>query len=314
MLHILMTTLYIGGQAKESIMTTKVYFKEDDDIIEICKDNVFKAVFTKDTQASRIALSKLVSALIGREVSIIDILANEPPIDNIRDRQIRFDINCRAENGELVNVEMCFNPNPFEPVRLEFQTGKLFVGQDIRGKEKDFNDLKRTYQIAILAKEKFFSDDVIYHTFEYYDPDNNVFLNGKTRIITLELSKVSKIADKSINEMNIQELWAIFFRYLTDKTKRNIINKIVEREEGIAMASEVVMRISRDEEERARLLRDEMIELDWQSSMVIAKREGIKEGERIGESRGEKKQNRFVLDLIDQGLSTEEIKQRLEQQ
>ena len=85
-----------------------MYFDDSDDPIDICLDNVFKAVFTRNTYASQGALSKLISALIGREVSIIAISANEPPIDNLRDRQIRFDISCKAENGELINVEMSF--------------------------------------------------------------------------------------------------------------------------------------------------------------------------------------------------------------
>jgi hypothetical protein len=113
----------------------KLYFTEDDDPVDIRYDNVFKAVFTKNTPESQGALSKLVSALIGRELSIVAITANEPAPGNLRDRQIRFDINCRAENGELVNVEMGLNPARFEPVRLEFHAGKLFTGQEIRGKD-----------------------------------------------------------------------------------------------------------------------------------------------------------------------------------
>ena len=145
---------------------TRIYIDDSDDPIDICLDNVFKAVFTRNTPVSQGALSKLISALIGREVSIIAINANEPPIDNLRDRQIRFDINCKAKDGELINVEMSLNPDPFEPVRLEFHAGKLFTGQDIRGSDKYYNDLKQTYQIAILAKDRFFYDEVILHTFE----------------------------------------------------------------------------------------------------------------------------------------------------
>jgi hypothetical protein len=89
-----------------------MYFTENDDPIDIRRDNVFKAVFTKDIPASQKALGKLVSALIGREVAIVTIIANEPPIDDLRDRQIRFDIRCKAENGEPVNVEMSLSPNP----------------------------------------------------------------------------------------------------------------------------------------------------------------------------------------------------------
>jgi hypothetical protein len=74
-------------------------FDDADDPIDICMDNVFKAVFAREPPQSKTALSRLVSAFIGWEVSITDIKANEPPIDNLRDRQIRFDIDCGAENG-----------------------------------------------------------------------------------------------------------------------------------------------------------------------------------------------------------------------
>jgi predicted transposase/invertase (TIGR01784 family) len=225
---------------------------------------------------------------------------------------MRFDINCRAQNGERVNVEMSFNPAPFEPVRLEFYTGKLFIGQDISGTEKTYDDLKETYQIAILANEKFFRDEVFFHSFEYYDPVNQVSLNGRTRIITLELAKVEKIVEKPTAEMNIHELWAIFFEYLTDKSKRGKINEILEHEEGIAMASEVLMTISKDEIEQARLLSELKYELDTKSRIVHAKREGHREGHEEGRKEGEQKRNEYVLELIKQGFSLEEIKQQLQ--
>jgi len=78
-------------------------------------------VFTKETPESRGALSRLVSAFIGRGVSAVKITANEPAIDNLRDRQIRFDIACQTEKGELVNVEMSllsdFSDNTCYPSR-----------------------------------------------------------------------------------------------------------------------------------------------------------------------------------------------------
>ena len=300
---------------------------ENDDPLDIRKDNVFKAVFTRDTPESAEALSKLVSALIGRDITIVSIAANEPPPENVRDRQIRFDINCRAENGEVVNVEMSLNPDFFEPVRLEFYTAKLFMGQNIRGINKNFNDLKQTYQIAILAKKRFFPDSVFFHSFEYYDPIRKVSLNGRTQIITLELSKLDIIVKKPPCEMSISERWAVFFEYLTDKGKRDKINEILEYEEGIAMAGHVLMSVSRDEEERARLLRDEKIELDYQSKMVTAERIGYKRGHEKGQAEGhaeghekgrsegrvegQEENRRYILELINQGLSTEEIKQQL---
>jgi predicted transposase/invertase (TIGR01784 family) len=259
------------------VILTKVQFDDTDDPIDICYDNVFKAVFTKNSPESQGALSGLVSALIGREVSILTITANEPPIDNLRDRQIRFDINCKAENGELVNIEMSLNPDPFEPVRLEFHVGKLFTGQDIRGADKDYNDLKETYQIAFLVKERFFPDEVFLHNFEYYDPGHGISLNGRSRIITLELSKLGQVVEKPTEEMTAPEHWAVYFRYLRDRSKRKKINEILGFEEGIAMASKVLMTISQDEIERARLMSEYKYQLDTQSKIVHAKRENTKE-------------------------------------
>ena len=294
---------------------TKTYFDDSDDLIDIRYDNVFKSVFTRETPASQGALSKLVSALIGREVTILTLKANEPPVDDLRNRQIRFDINCETENGELINVEMTFNPDPFEPVRLEFYAGKLFSGQDIRGADKDYRDLKQTYQIAILGKECFFPDEVIQHSFEYYDKEHGVSLNGKTRIITLELPKMDKVIDKPIEEMNAVEHWGIFFQYLTDMGQRRKINEIIEREEGIAMASEILMSISKDEVEKARLRSEYKYQLDLQSQVVHAKRQGRQEGLQEGEAKGRQEgkqegrleERKETLKLLKSGKSLEEI-------
>ena len=103
-------------------------------------------------------------------------------------------------------------------------------------------------------------------------------MQGRSRIITLELSKVEKAAEKPVGEMTAQEQWAFFFRYLTDKSQRRKINELVEREEGIAMASEVLISISKDEVERARLMSEYKYVVDTQSKVVHAKREGIQQG------------------------------------
>jgi predicted transposase/invertase (TIGR01784 family) len=264
----------------------KIYFTENDDILDIRDDNVFKAVFTKDMPASRAALGKLISALAGRELRIVTITANEPPIDDLRDRQIRFDINCKAENDELINVEMSLNPKPFEPVRLEFHVGKLFIGQDIKGKDRNYNDLKPAYQIAILAEKRFFHDDIPLHAFEYYDPAHKVSLNGRSRIITLELSKLGEVVKKPIETMNTPELWGVYFQYLPDKSKRGMINEIIACEEGIAMASEVLITISKDEREQAWLRSREKYILDTQSNLSWERQEARTEGRAEGHAEG----------------------------
>jgi predicted transposase/invertase (TIGR01784 family) len=293
-----------------------IQFDEADDLIDICLDNVFKAVFARDTPESQSALSAFLSAVTGRELTVITITANEPPIDNLRDRQIRFDINCKARAGELVNVEMSLNPDACEPVRLEFHAGKLFTGQDIRGLDKSYDDLKAAYQIAVLAKERFFADEEFLHHFEYYDPARRITLGGRSRIITLELSKLEQIIEKPAGVMSAPEHWAVFFRYLTDKSRREKINEVLGYEEGIAMASEVLLRISKDEVERARLMSEYKYVVDTQSKVVQARREGLQKGIQEGLQKGlqkgiregeQKKAIEFAQKLKNRGVAAEQI-------
>jgi hypothetical protein len=61
------------------------------------------------------------------------------------------------------------------------------------------------------------------------------------------------------------------------------------------MASEVLMTISRDEVERARLRSEEKYVLDTQSKLVNAKREGRQEGEQK------------IINLLKSGKLPEEI-------
>ena len=267
----------------------RIYLDEQEDLIDICMDNVFKAVFTKETPESLGALAKLLLVLTGREVESVSIIANEPPIENLRDRQVRFDMQCKSSEGDYFNVEMSMNPDKFEPVRLEYYAGKLFTGQDIRGTGRTYRDLKEAYQIAFLANKRFFEDGEFLHKFEYYDSDRHVFLGGRSRIITIELSKLDTLEGRGALEMSAAERWAYYFRYLRDKGKRDTVNEILNYEEGIAMANKVLIHISRDERERARLMSEYKYLVDTQSKVEEATREGMLEGERKGMLEGERK-------------------------
>jgi predicted transposase/invertase (TIGR01784 family) len=280
-------------------------------VLDIRYDPVFKAVFTRDTAKSRGALSDLISALIGRTVAVETIAANEPSIDDLRQRYLRFDITCKTEKGELVNVEMSFNPGKDELMRFEYYAARLFTGQNLHGKEKRYEDLKETYQIAILAKEQFFPDKNLTHNFLYYDPDTRVSLGGKTRIITVELVKTKPIVDKPVKGMTNAELWAVFFQYLTDEEKRAKIIEIINHEEGIAMAAETLGTFTQNELEYIRQTTLLKRELDYQSDMAHdrermakARDNGLQEGLTKGRNEANLENARKMKTM---GLLTEQI-------
>jgi predicted transposase/invertase (TIGR01784 family) len=249
-----------------------IQFSEAEELLDLRYDHVFKAVFARNSKASRIALSDLISALIGRIVSVETITANEPPVEWAGDRRMRFDISCTAQTGELINIEMSFDPGSFVPERFEFHEAKLFIGQDIIGNNEGYSKLKEAYQITILSDDRFFPDDALIHTFQYYDPDNRVSLNGKTRIIIMELVKAGRVIEKPVSEMSEYEAWAAFFRYLTEKEKRGKINEIVKAKEGIAMASEALGTISPELREYFFRISEEKYYLDTLEKRLQAER------------------------------------------
>jgi len=59
--------------------------------------------------------------------------------------------------------------------------------------------------------------------------------------------------------------------------------------------------------EYARLSKEIKRQQDYQSDMAYAERRGLK----IGREEGEKKSRQYFLELLNQGLSIEEIKERL---
>jgi predicted transposase/invertase (TIGR01784 family) len=288
----------------------KVFFDYEDYIIDPCWDGVFKAIFTKDRPESRGALQKLLSAIIGRDLAVLTITANEPPVDSIKERQIRYDINCKFDSGELCNIEMTLDPDAFELIRLEYYSSKLFVSQDIRGRKKTYNDLRHTYQISLIVNATMINDDNEFaHHFQYYDKERGVSLNGRTHIIVLELSKLEETARKPVTEMTSLERWALFFKLTTDKGKRELVNEIIMCEEGIAMAGEVLLTISKDEKERARLTSEYKYAVDMQSKMVGARREG----EAVGEARGRQEEKMETVGrLLKKGYSEADVADAME--
>jgi predicted transposase/invertase (TIGR01784 family) len=108
------------------------------------------------------------------------------------------------------------------------------------------------------------------------------------------------LLDKPVPEMAAAERRAFYFRYITDKDKRDKINEIIAFEEGIEMASEVLMTISRDEIERARLLSEYKYEIDTQSRIATA----LKKGEQTGEQR---KALEIARNMKSLGITTDQI-------
>ena len=92
---------------------------------------------------------------------------------------------------------------------------------------------------------------------------------------------------------------------------RSSINDILQKEAEIGMAGETLMEITQEDREWARQLSEEKYILDRQNELVHAKREGLQEGFEKEQKVLAEERLRF-LEMLNQGLSVEEIKQRLQ--
>jgi predicted transposase/invertase (TIGR01784 family) len=252
-------------------------------IPDVRYDPVFKAVFANDKNPkSRAALSGLISAITGRELTVLTLSQNEPATGFLKEKQIRYDINCELADGTRCNVEVTIHPFSCENLRIEYYAAKTHTGQPTKGKH--FSEIVRTYQISIL-NESILNDDEYLHVFRFCDSDRHISLEGHISIFTVELPKARKIAkSKAVSDMTPAERWAAYFLYNADRTKfgRKLLEEIREKEEGVNMATEMARGFSAEENRYFQQMSEE--KYVWERFNLIAESED--RGIKIGEDRG----------------------------
>jgi len=88
----------------------------------------------------------------------------------------------------------------------------------------------------------------------------------------VELTKLNEVLKKPVEEMTDMERFSVFLRYAEHPDYREVVNKVIESREGLAVAGEMLMSISKDERERA-IFRNRRIALaDQESNMITAVR------------------------------------------
>jgi len=237
---------------KKALLQQVFEIDVDSDLFDPRLDYVAKRIFTAETAESKKALIAFLNAAlqIYEKNKIVDLSVISPviPVDNIKNKKPVFDIRVRFANGEQAIVEMEFHKKDDFKRRSQFIISRAYSSQDISG--KTFADLKKCYLICIMNYPLFKTDNKYYRDIMFRD-ENGVPLTDDEVIIFLELSKIESLLEKPVEKLTDIEKWMIFFRYATDKSKREMLNKILEKEEGIGMAVQILERMSLSEEERA---------------------------------------------------------------
>lgn len=153
------------------------------------RDVVFKTIFSKDIEEASIARNSLISAFLRRKVTESVVINNEIPIDDIRDKSSRLDLQCVLEDKTKVNIEIqMYNAADSIEDRLTYYTSQLYAGQAIKG--KSFHELKEVY-VILISNETLFPKRKRYVSKICYRFEDGEAFCTKQNIMILELQKMT---------------------------------------------------------------------------------------------------------------------------
>ena len=121
------------------------------------------------------------------------------------------------------------------------------------------------------------------------------------------MRQLSEVLKKPVEEMTDMERFAVFLRYAENPEYRDVVNRVIESKEGLAVAGEVLMSISKDEQERARFRSRRIALMDQESNRITLIRKAEK-AKAISIARNALLMNLSIDDIVKlTGLTRTEI-------
>ncbi|MCQ2604891.1 MAG: Rpn family recombination-promoting nuclease/putative transposase [Spirochaetia bacterium] len=271
------------------------------DLLNPCYDVIFKSIFTQASTSSKMALHGLASAIIGQVPQEITVVNSEIPITSILEKNVRLDLNCKMDNGDLINIEMqtCRTKDDLT-LRTMYYGCKLMASSEVKG--LSYSDLPKVYQVMFTDFVMFNNQKDFLQKFTLCN--ESLELTDHLQIIFIQMPLIET---KEIKNWTDLEKWGIFLRDAAKKDKRRLIKNLADSDQGIGKAMEVLMTVSEDEKRRAIQLSYEKYETDRASELYCARREGIEQN-RLEMARKMKARGFSITDITDlTGLTLEQL-------
>ena len=184
-------------------------FMEGTKTLPLTYDPFFKKLFNPDVYPER--LSRLISSIIGTNVTVKCILSNEDsmlPSTSL----LLLDIIVQLEDGSIANVEIQKIPYTFPGERMSCYSADLLLRQYTRvkgekGSTFTYQDLKTVYTIVMFenspkeCKTADLADIYLHHGKAAFDTGIDLRLLQEYYVVALDVFRKSKYA-KDINELN----------------------------------------------------------------------------------------------------------------
>ena len=177
-------------------------------------DLAFKKAFDPDKPTSRSNLINLLNDLLEPQL--------KRPIKNVWTRNVAknlsgskesrtaiFDLHCRDDMGNLIEIEVQIREMDNFMKRLAFYASEMVANQAEPGTEWNF-DVQPTYVIA-LTRFPIFADDRAVHRAAVTDLETGEQVMDAYNYTVIELSKVPFFIETTSSDLS---KWLFFFRYL----------------------------------------------------------------------------------------------------
>jgi predicted transposase/invertase (TIGR01784 family) len=277
----------------------------DMDILPASDDRIFKLLLSAPD--AKPALISLIHAITNRPVVDVTVRNNEPPKGDTDEKAERLDVNCVVEGGSQIDLEM-------QASRIREDAGDghnnlvgksiyyicdLHASQSSRGKK--YSRLARSYQVTFCMYNIFPKRKEFVNPFSFRHDTDYGLLSNALQIVFVELNKLKETVKKPVSEMTELEKWSVFLKYADNPDYRKAVNEIIESEGGIKVAATSLMKVSKDDRERAIQRSRRMYQTDLESNMLTAESNGIKKG--LKQAKAERKKLQGVIADKDAALA-----------
>lgn len=303
-----------SGQVEDSASdSTEVDFseyfvdtKEDGPYASLLTDETFKKAFSPDTEQGKCNLLNLLNDMLEGQIPlrIIDVYSQQLEQNESGSKESRtsiFDLHCRDEVGDFIEIEVQIRKKTNFLKRLAFYSGQMIVKQGIPGDEWNY-DVKPTYVIAI-TKHRVFDDDRAIHRAGIVDYATNKPIVDSVNFTVIELPKVGRIIRENDAEA---AKWMFALKYL-NRIKRLPPALNEGKFKGLLNVAKVA-RFNKDELERYRnTMRMEWDDYaDW-TALVEDHPEYLKEAEQKAVDARDSE----IAQMLDDGMTLEKLREYL---
>ena len=257
------------------------------DILPPSDDRVFKLILT--SPEAKQGLMNLISSIIGRTVVDVILLPNELAPGDTEEKAERFDVNCKIDDGSQVNLEMQASHivELLDGQHRNLKGKSIYYLTDLHSSQpakglRRYDKLARSYQITFCSYTVF-PDMLDYvNSFSLRHNTTGELLSDAINLTFVELSKLDSVVRKPVSDMTDLDKWSVFFQYAPDLEHREVVNKVIESEEVLQVAGNLLMSISQNERERAIYRSRRKFQTDLQSNLATAEDRGVQRGRAEG--------------------------------